>query len=182
MTVNVKEVQQLLAKTGHSPGTIDGIWGPRSQAAMDAALGKSSFDALVETTVKPVTSASKVDWWKDIRYFNRSEFRCKCGKCGGYPVEPSESLVRLLDKFRTKCGTAVVVGSGIRCKAHNAAVAGASQSQHLYGTAADLYCSGKTPAQMAAIAEKLLGDSGGIGIYSWGIHIDVRAVKARWRG
>ena len=29
-------------------------------------------------------------------------------------------------------------------------------------------------------ADKILGNTGGLGIYNWGIHIDDRPVKARW--
>jgi uncharacterized protein YcbK (DUF882 family) len=76
----------------------------------------------------------------------------------------------------------VTVNSGIRCKTHNANVGGASGSQHLYGTAADIVVRGITPKQAAAYAETLLPNTGGIGIYSWGIHVDVRKTKSRWNG
>ena len=125
------------------------------------------------------------EWWKEIRYFKRSEFRCKCGGkyCNGYPVEIDMNMVKIADQIRDKIGKPITVNSGLRCKTHNANVGGVSNSQHLYGTAADLGCpSGCTPTQMASIAEGIMGDTGGIGIYSWGIHIDTRATKSRWNG
>jgi hypothetical protein len=35
---------------------------------------------------------------------------------------------------------------------------------------------------MASVAEEVIGNTGGIGIYSWGIHIDDREAKTRWKG
>jgi hypothetical protein len=132
------------------------------------------------TAGKDANVSTSGDWWDSIKYFGRHEFACKCGKCGGYPVEPSEALLRVLDKFREEIGEPVYVNSGIRCKAHNSNVDGASNSQHLYGTAADIRCENKTPREMYNLAERLLPNTGGIGIYDWGIHIDVRKQKARF--
>ena len=58
---------------------------------------------------------------------------------------------------------------------------GVSNSQHLYGLAADLH-SEAAPAKMKAVAEEVLGHTGGIGLYGWGIHVDTRAGYARWNG
>lgn len=64
-------------------------------------------------------------------------------------------------------------------------------SQHLYGKAADIWISGVTVEQIAAYAETLLPNRGGIGRYpkegradrthGW-VHIDTRAAKSRWVG
>lgn len=121
----------------------------------------------------------------EIEFFAREEFKCKCGGkyCNGYPAEPDERMVRIADAIRKRIGKPITVNSGLRCKTHNANVGGVSNSQHLYGTAADLGCpSGCTPSQMASIAEEIMGETGGIGIYSWGIHIDTRSTKSRWNG
>jgi uncharacterized protein YcbK (DUF882 family) len=92
-------------------------------------------------------------------------------------------MVKYANAIRKRLGVSVPVNSGLRCARHNANVGGVGNSQHLYGTAADLGCpSGKTPQQMAAIAEDVIGNTGGIGIYSWGIHIDSRKTKSRWNG
>ena len=122
--------------------------------------------------------------WDGIKYFKKSEFSCKCGKyCDGYPAEIDMNMVKIADKIRSKIGKPITINSGLRCKTHNANVGGVSNSQHLYGNAADLGCpSGCTPAQMASIAEEIIGDTGGIGTYSWGIHIDTRSTKSRWNG
>jgi len=51
----------------------------------------------------------------------------------------------------------------------------------LYGLAADLH-SAASPAQMKAVAEDVMGRTGGIGLYDWGIHVDTRPGYARWNG
>ena len=151
--------------------------------AMLANLKKAGFDAFIATNGgKVVSTAGKENWWDEIKYLKRSEFACKCGKhCNGFPVEPAEDLVKLLDNIRAHFGKPCKVNSGIRCEKHNAAVGGASASQHLYGTAADIATiSGTTPEKMASYVEALMPNSGGIGIYSWGIHVDTRSIKSRW--
>ena len=122
--------------------------------------------------------------WDGIKYFKKQEFACKCGKyCNGYPAEIDMNMVKIADEIRSRIGKPIRINSGIRCKIHNANVGGVSNSQHLLGNAADLGCpSGCTPTQMASIAEEIMGDTGGIGIYSWGIHIDTRSAKSRWNG
>ena len=129
--------------------------------------------------VKEYSSKEKIQLQPN---FKSTEFRCKCGGkyCNGFPVEPDEQLVRKLDEFREKLGIPVKVGgSGIRCPQHNKNVGGASGSQHLYGKAADLYSS-KSPEEMLRVAEEVLNGTGGLGIYKWGIHFDVRTGKSRW--
>lgn len=130
------------------------------------------------------TNGKTGTFWDSIRYFKRSEFACHCGGryCNGFPVEPDEKLVTLLDGLRAHYGKPVTVSSGIRCTKHNAAVGGVSNSQHLYGTAADIIVSGVSPSAVADYAETLLPGTGGIGRYNGFTHIDVRGVKSRWRG
>jgi uncharacterized protein YcbK (DUF882 family) len=52
----------------------------------------------------------------------------------------------------------------------------------MYGKAADVKISGVSPKKVAAYAETLLKNKGGIGIYPTFTHIDVRSTKARWKG
>lgn len=89
-------------------------------------------------------------------------------------------LVQKLQVLRNAVGVPLTVNSGFRCNKHNTAVGGAKTSRHIYGTAADIALpQGYTPVQFAALADSLeLFD--GIGIYNWGIHVDMRDVKARW--
>lgn len=196
--MDIRKQQNLLQYLGYYEGNVDGIYGKLTEGAiadfradngmpnLGEELEEVLIGAVFHSKFKNATSSNKEsnkDWWGNIKYFGRHEFACKCGRCGGYPVEPDRKLVELLDDFREEISEPVYINSGIRCAEHNANVGGASQSRHmLYGDAADIRCDGKTPREMYNIAERLLPNSGGIGIYNWGIHIDTRTVKARWNG
>lgn len=113
-------------------------------------------------------------------HFDSSEFACKCG-CGGMDngagVDPR--LVQVLEKMRQACGKPLELSCAYRCPAHNAEVGGVSNSQHIYGTAADVQLpAGMTVDELANIAEQCGAD--GIGKYSWGVHVDTRGYAARW--
>lgn len=111
--------------------------------------------------------------------FKVREFACSDGSD---PIFIAPKLVEVLQKIRTHFGKPVTINSAYRTVGKNKAVGGATYSQHLYGTAADITVSGVTPKQVAAYAEKLLPKTGGIGIYSAFTHIDVREVRSRWNG
>lgn len=193
--MEVRQLQNLLQYLGYYEGRVDGISGPMTEQAVaefrkdngNPNLGDELEEVLIgavfHSKFKNATSSNKVatsgNWWDNIKHFRREEFACKCGKCGGYPVEPSEKVVRVLDVFREEVGLAVYINSGIRCKEHNEAVGGADDSRHLYGDAADIRCPGKMPSELYNIAVQLLPD-GGVGIYDWGIHVDTRGYRARW--
>ena len=178
--------------------TVDGIFGRQTETktielvvAIQLQIG-ATVDGLVgsETISKYKAYQDKKtdsdgDWWGQIKYFKRDEFRCKCGKyCNGFPVEPAEDLVKLLDTVREHYGKPFTPSSAIRCKQHNANENGANDSRHLYGDAADIpaYYFGVTPKQLYDYLETLLPNTGGIGIYDWGCHVDTRSTKARWNG
>ena len=108
--------------------------------------------------------------------FTLAEFACRC--CGGVKIDPE--LVRKLQQLRDRIGKPISITSGYRCPVHNQAVGGAAQSQHMYGTAADIVVKGLAPATVADHAEAV--GFGGIGRYAGFIHVDVRAQKARWNG
>ena len=98
------------------------------------------------------------------------------------PIFISPELIMVLQRIRSHFNRAVTINSGYRTHARNKAVNGAKYSQHLYGTAADIVVSGIAPKDVAAYAETLLPNAGGIGVYSTFTHIDVRKEKARWVG
>lgn len=153
----------------------DGVWGIQTYAAVNAAHG-----------IREDTPEQTGTWWDDIEYFCREEFRCQCGgrHCGGFPVEPQEAMVRTVDEIRRRLGVPVSIvdagGSGVRCTVHNANVGGVANSEHIYGRAADLH-SAASPQQMYEVAQEVLGNTGGLGLYSWGIHVDT-GKYSRWVG
>lgn len=118
--------------------------------------------------------------------FKVREFRCKDGTD---TVMVDEVLTVVLQCIREHFGKPVTITSGYRTAAHNAAVGGAKSSQHLLGRAADIRVQGVSVEDVAAYAESLMPDWGGVGRYpvkagraaSW-VHVDTRAEKARWRG
>lgn len=111
--------------------------------------------------------------------FKVKEFACTDGSD---PIFVDSELVSVLQKIRTHFGRSVTITSAYRTPTKNKACGGAAYSQHLYGRAADIKISGVTPKQIAAYAEKLMPNKGGIGIYKTFVHIDVRASKSRWNG
>lgn len=129
-------------------------------------------------TVK-VYSKSKNGNTKLSANFKVKEFACSDGSD---PIFIADELVRVLQKIRTHFGRAVTITSAYRTPTRNAAVGGTDYSQHLYGMAADIKVSGISPKKVAAYAETLMPNSGGIGTYSTFTHIDVRENRSRWNG
>jgi len=115
-------------------------------------------------------------------HFSRAEFACRCSNCNFDTVDVD--TLALLEEIREWAMVAVVINSACRCATWNEMVGGAKTSQHLYGRAVDIRIEGKTPDEVAKFVDKLMPDSGGIGIYTDQnfTHIDTRTGKARWRG
>lgn len=111
--------------------------------------------------------------------FAVKEFACKDGSDA---VLVAPRLVMVLQSLRSHFCAAVTINSGYRTPQYNARVGGVMDSQHCYGTAADIVVRGKTPAQVAAYARQLMPDWGGVGVYDSFCHIDVREAKADWAG
>ena len=109
--------------------------------------------------------------------FRVKEFACKDGSD---PVFIDSELVSVLQKIRTHFGKPVTITSAYRTPTHNKSCDGTTYSQHLYGKAADIKIAGVSPKKVAQYAEKILPNSGGIGVYDTFTHIDVRSEKSRW--
>lgn len=185
--MTLKQKQALLAYLGYYDGPLDGLWGEKSQMAVidfqrsymaqtdvDGIFGEATEKRILEviaTGEKPSQQAQTSpeagggeDWWKDIRHFTRAEFRCPCGKCGGFPVEPQEAIVRATDDLREALGVPVIVvppdghsgGSGVRCQTYNDSLPGSvPNSRHVLGKAVDFIAHGKGDTEIEAYLAKI---------------------------
>lgn len=113
-------------------------------------------------------------------HFKVKEFACQDGSD---TVFVARELPVVCEYIRMRCNKGITINSGYRTVTHNKKVGGVADSLHTHGCAADLKKpSGYTPAKMAAIAREIMPDWGGVGIYDWGIHVDVREKKSDWTG
>ena len=158
----------------------DGLAGPKTMEAMQIwqeahdlpATGRvddDTWDMLmleipkIEQPSEPVpeqdTDVQTGTFWDGIRYFKREEFRCKCGGkyCNGYPTEPDERMVRIADQLRKNLGVPITIVSGLRCRTWNAIQGGVSNSQPVYGEAADIYAKGVSQSRVEAELDKIGG-------------------------
>lgn len=111
--------------------------------------------------------------------FKVSEFACRDGTF--MPMD--RALIGVLQKIRDRIGKPVRVTSGYRSPDYNKKVGGAADSMHMRGVAADIQVDGTDPAKVAAYAETLMPDTGGIGLYTGQafVHIDTREARTRWK-
>lgn len=118
--------------------------------------------------------------------FRVREFRCRDGSD---TIMIDQTLAVLLQAIREHFNKPITITSGYRTAAHNKSVGGAKSSQHLLGKAADIQVADTTVEAVAAYAESLMPDWGGVGRYpvkagrakGW-VHVDTRANKSRWTG
>lgn len=169
----VKDLQSKLNNLGINAGNPDGIFGAGTEKAVrelqsifnlgsDGIAGKNTFDLL-----------DKLD---QVKHFKLDEFRCKhCKK-----LKLDINLLLKLEELRAKTGP-LIINSGYRCPVHNRNVGGASASQHLKGTAADIRGTKMNPSQVHGHANKIFSD-GGVGKYNTFTHVDVRSGRSRWNG
>lgn len=161
--------QCLLTYLGYDTGGVDGLWGDKSRRATesfqrdyglepDGVFGDATLARIKEviaTGEEPQAPAIPADWpgwWKDIRYFRRDEkgIACPCGRCGGFPAEPTERLMRTADGIRDDLGP-MIPSSTVRCQAHNDELIGsAKNSYHLTGRAMDFNCPKSSQSQIEA--------------------------------
>lgn len=170
---DIRELQVQLNSLGINPGKADGIFGSGTEKAVkelqdifglgvDGIAGKNTLDIL-----------SKLD---NVKHFKLDEFRCKhCKK-----LKLDINLLLKLEELRTVTGP-LIINSGYRCPIHNKNVGGASSSQHLKGTAADLKATKMSSSNVYNHADKIFSN-GGVGKYNTFTHIDVRDSKSRWNG
>lgn len=112
-------------------------------------------------------------------HFTLKEFHCRCTNKDCLVTFVSEDLINALEDLRRVAGGILVIADGFRCQKHNSAVSGVVGSKHLFGIASDIHH--PKPRMLAGCAKRVSAFAdGGIGIYDWGIHCDVRGTPARW--
>ena len=164
-------------------GQADGIIGDKTRAAVrafqrrvgiteDGQPGSETQAALKKYIDTPLPTAEPNKhgaFWAEIKHFVPDEFRCPCGKCGGFPVEMQEKLIRLLDTtIWDHFGVPITViplppadphagGSGIRCQAYNDSLRGSvPNSRHIQGKAADIIVRGFSGTMVNAFCQSLV--------------------------
>lgn len=110
------------------------------------------------------------------------ELMCNCyGKyCSGLPdggIDPL--LIELIKELREKSEFPIYIVEGYRCPDYNWSLGGDPGSEHVYGTAADLWAPSNELDTLYALCDQL-NANGGVGRYSNYIHIDVRGAYIRW--
>lgn len=156
--MDTRQIQALLVYLGYDPGEVDGLPGKNTRRAVlafqaqegleqDGSPGPLTQAALLEAVACGRCSQAQAsgaqtvpEWWADIRYFKRTDsgIACPCGRCGGFPVEPTERLMRLADRVREAAGAPMCPSSTVRCQAHNDELSGSvPNSRHLSGKAMD---------------------------------------------
>ena len=193
--MTVRQVQLLLTYLGYDPGDCDGVDGKNTRAAVRAfqqaegldpdgiagqqtaaKLREAVFQGRITNGEKPAASTPGTGtWWNEIRYFSREEpyIGCSCGACGGFPVEPSEKLMRLADAVREAAGKPMTPTSTVRCKAHNAAVGGVENSRHLLGKAMDFSIRGWSSDRTLALVQQQKGVRYAYAIDGTHVHMDI---------
>ncbi|MEH0843073.1 D-Ala-D-Ala carboxypeptidase family metallohydrolase [Micromonospora sp. CPCC 205711] len=186
---DVRQLQIRVAGWAGSGGIvrIDGVYGPETAAAVrrfqaayglsgDGVAGPQTFNKLYQLQDNDCTPA----------HFSYGELDGGCGQGGwsGGPLTASQTKANAvrtmwkLEALRRGLGDRpLYVNSGFRSSACNRQVGGASNSQHLYGTAADVTSRSRSLCQIASSARS----HGFSGIYGPGypghdthVHVDSR--------
>ena len=112
-------------------------------------------------------------------HFDRRELECRCG-CHFKACDIE--LLDILEDVRARFGSKPIqVHCACRCKEHNRNVGSKDTSQHVKGMAADFHIDGIDNQDIYDYLHNYrLENKHGLGIYSWGIHVDVRGTMKRW--
>ena len=178
----ITKLQKALTDGGMA---IDGLAGMETSTAVSAwqsAHGQAVTGVADVPTLHLIldTAADKnptnENWWDGIKYFSRSEFKCKCGGkyCSGFPVEPEQLLVEQADQVREHFGAPSYVSSGVRCEIHNAAVGGVAGSRHKLGKAMDFRVEGKSASTVLSYVKTLPAIRYAYAIDGSYVHMDVK--------
>ncbi|MFF1836702.1 D-Ala-D-Ala carboxypeptidase family metallohydrolase [Streptomyces sp. NPDC058231] len=172
---------------GQSRVAVDGNFGPGTAAAVrrfQAAYGLAVDGSAGPSTQSQLNALEQSDG--STAHFDFSEFTDRIsgtfsgGKLSAADVkENARRAMYKLEALRKKLGNVpITVNSGFRSIAHNADIGGASDSMHMYGTAADLAVPGVSNKTVYQKAET----SGFSGLETYTAdhqHVDSRADLGR---
>lgn len=167
-----------------TPFAVDGDFGKATKSALIAFERSAGLpaDGIADRAVYKALralededgSTAHFDW---VEFQQHSSSQCPkranrhAGTFGGGPI--AEKQVRKnvqrvmwrLEALRAKAGGAAIeITSGFRSVAYNKCIGGASESQHLYGTAADIRVAGTSNREARDLAKT--SQFSGIGCYS----------------
>lgn len=172
----IREIQKIVTKYNPMPLEIDGLAGRYTMAATiryQKEMGLTP-DGIAGAATRQKMAQRAGDWWDEIRYFNREEFQCKCGRyCDGYPAQMQRAVVEVADRARAYFGAPGTVVSGLRCSTHNENVGGVSNSRHLTGKATDLRISGVSAAQLLEYVKQQPETRYAYAINQTNVHFDI---------
>ena len=114
---------------------------------------------------------------KVAKNFTVAEF---ASKDGSRVVIINPMLPEYLQKARDHFDRPLIITSGYRTTAHNVKVGGVSNSNHVFGNAADVYIPGVSVLDLYNYFCEIAGDSCEIGIYNDFVHFAVQPKKSRF--
>jgi len=119
--------------------------------------------------------------------FKKSEFKCNDGS--SVPddlMDNLKDLVENLQVIRNTIDKPIRIISGYRSPKYNRRIDGARRSQHMLAKAADIVIRGMSPVEVHREVLKLIKEDkikkGGVGLYKYFVHYDVRGFNTRWKG
>ena len=183
----ISAIQEVVSAYAKEPLKVDGLAGVKTMTAtiwFQKAVGLTPTGIADADTREAIARLAppaeapeerEADWWKEIRYFTREEWRCKCAGryCGGYPAEPQEALVRLLDRAREHFGKPCYLVSPLRCETWNRLQGGVANSRHRLGKAADIRIPGVSANNLYSWLRKQPEVRYTYKITSTNVHVDI---------
>ncbi len=194
-----KDVQSSLTKLGYLDH-VDGVCGPKTKTAFRRfkqatnqkdleLLGPGSAKLLLAMASKAgsVPDARAINWGNPAqrisKYFTVGDVTK--GEAQRVPKSKAviDNILRLakeLDELREAWGGPIGVTSWYRPPAVNRAVGGVSNSQHINGSAADVYPIGRNIYEFQKWADARWNMALGYGARKGFIHLDLRPGRIRW--
>ena len=166
-------------------GTADPQQGGADQTQTPAQGGAQDTPAAGGQEQEP--AATDIPEGNVTANFAWSEFTSK-GDGKAVPSNLRSNVQKLCEQLeiirREAGGKSIRINSGYRSPYWNGKVGGATNSQHLYGKAADIVVSGMSAAAVHSLVKRLINEGkieqGGLGKYNSFTHYDIRGTAARW--